>query len=133
MEPHIPVGSVVITKTGGTPSIAKGDVISFESNNIVISHRVYDIYTQNNGEKVYSTKGDANKNVDPDVIFSSQIIGKVVLHIPLLGFVLNYVATKQGMIVCVVIPMFVIAFYDIFLFFVELNRYLKSQEVRQTI
>jgi signal peptidase len=130
MKPKIPIGSMVITKSINTSSIKKGDIISFKSNNIVISHRVYDIYTQSDGEKIVLTKGDANKSVDPDIVLQNQIIGKVILHIPLLGFVLNYVTTKLGIIVCIVIPMFLIVIYDTARFFIELNSYLKVREAR---
>jgi hypothetical protein len=54
----------------------------------------------------------------------------VTFHIPLLGFILNYITTKSGMIFCIVIPMFMIVIYDITFFFFELNKYLKIHEAR---
>ena len=52
----------------------------------------------------YSTKGDANRTGDEDVIGDQQIIGKVVLVIPKLGYFVAFSKSSQGLIFLLIIP-----------------------------
>ena len=54
-----------------------------------VTHR---IISQN--EKGYRTKGDANKTEDPVPAEASQIIGRVVFHLPYLGYVIHFLKAR---------------------------------------
>lgn len=128
MQPSLPVGSTILSEKVDPDSIKKGDIISFRSGSMVISHRVYDIYKQSNNIMVFSTKGDANNSVDNTPVFENQIVGKVTKYVPYVGYALNYITTKNGMMTIIVIPMLIFAVFQIIGFFIELNRYLKYRE-----
>ena len=80
MEPEIPTGAVVFTKEGEF-SPKKGDIITFHNGDTVVTHRVV-----KKEKDIFITKGDANKTEDPVPAEASQIIGRVVFHLPYLGY-----------------------------------------------
>lgn len=88
MEPAIPVGSVVYVKEISPEEIAAGDVIVFYGGHdsaTVITHRTVENRLE---EQELLTKGDANEGNDMLPIAYHNVIGKVALSIPLLGFLL---------------------------------------------
>ena len=86
MEPEIPTGAVVFTKEGEF-SPKKGDIITFHNGDTVVTHRVV-----KKEKDIFITKGDANKTEDPVPAEASQIIGRVVFHLPYLGYVIPFAA-----------------------------------------
>ena len=65
--------------------IKVGQVIAFESDNIVVVHRVVEIKIINE-ETRYYTKGDANEDIDTGYITDSDIVGLVNLKVPYIGY-----------------------------------------------
>ncbi len=84
MEPEISVGSLLLVKRIDPFEVKEGDVITFYSNAVVVSHRVL---SNNTFERTFTTKGDANENRDLNDISYNDFIGKVEGHIPLLGMI----------------------------------------------
>lgn len=82
MEPAIPTGSLIYVKNIAPEEIAAQDVIAFQSEGTVIAHRVVQ-NRQVEGEIV--TKGDANAQEDISTVPYADVIGRVSLHIPMLG------------------------------------------------
>lgn len=95
MEPDISVNDLIIVHKQSTYEV--GDVITFKSNNSVVTHRVIE---KNDG--YYTTKGDAN-NTQDDPVSSEMVIGKVTATIPKLGLVIGYFRTPVGMICLILI------------------------------
>ena len=92
MEPAIPNGSVVFVRSRAEYQV--GDVITaFIQGEQTYTHRIIAI----EGEQIY-TKGDANDSADPTPTSQSRIVGKVVLHLPLLGFISQKV-TVTGLVI----------------------------------
>lgn len=85
MEPIIKKGDVVIIKKCGFDDVNENDVIQYRLNNHTVVHRVKSIDNLN-GETVLTTKGDNNALDDKKPVKSNQIIGKVKLKIPFLGY-----------------------------------------------
>lgn len=101
MEPSIMTGDIIVIQS--QPDYQINDVVTFKNNsNLVVTHRIIEI--QNNEEKRYMTKGDANRSEDEDVISKSQIIGKVVFVAPKLGYFVSFTKTLPGLIMLVLIP-----------------------------
>lgn len=85
MEPEIDVGDVVIVKElEDNNEIKEDDVITFEHNSKVITHRVVDIKDEQ-GNTAYITKGDNNNIEDSKSVYKDEIKGKVVFKIKFLG------------------------------------------------
>ena len=71
MEPTIYVDDYVIVKLNNK-NIKKGDIITFKTNNTIITHRIVKI-----DKDTITTRGD-NNNVDDKPIKRNEVIGKVI-------------------------------------------------------
>jgi len=102
MEPSIMTGDVIVIQNRGTYFI--NEVVTFRTNanDRIVTHRIVAVDTAN--EKKYSTKGDANRTGDEDIISDQQIIGKVVLVIPKLGYFVAFSKSPRGLIFLLIIP-----------------------------
>ena len=85
MTPTLNVGDIAITIQTPPETINIGDVIQYRTPNGPIIHRVIEKY-ESYGSVWFVTKGDAN-NAPDDPIDSRQVIGKVILTIPQIGWV----------------------------------------------
>lgn len=107
MEPTILTGSLIVDTIKSDYKV--GDVITFNtiSENLKpttnVTHRIIgEEYI--NGEKIFRTKGDANNTVDAFSVKISNILGKVTLSIPYLGYVIGWGKTKVGFVILIIIP-----------------------------
>lgn len=87
MEPTIHVRDAIITKEIDTPQT--GDIIAFENGGIITVHRIIQEYTEGDN-KLYQTKGDNNSGIDSGLVQKSQVKGKVICNMPLLGRIVLY-------------------------------------------
>lgn len=97
MEPAIKTGALIaITKTA-PDEVQVGDIIGFKVEGIdtPVVHRVIEIVDTEAGFG-FRTKGDANEDPDTWVVESGNLIGKVVLDIPGLGYLAKFVKTPYG-------------------------------------
>lgn len=104
MEPSIKVGSIVIIKPTDTYEI--GDVITFgkdDRNNIPTTHRITEMRVIE-GQSRFITKGDANDDTDFKEVAYNEIIGKVLLDVPYLGFLLDMAKKPIGFVILIGIP-----------------------------
>ena len=117
MEPAIHAGDVVVSSEVNINSIQNGDIITFRYHdekdpNKCITHRVSEITKDENGVK-FKTKGDANEESDMRLVGSSEIIGKVVIVLPYLGYLGNFARSIWGFVLFIVIPAFLIIINEI--------------------
>jgi len=111
MIPALNINDVLIVKDGYSnsfDSLKIGDVIVFHAaaEDRVIVHRVAEIQTGTHGERIITTKGDANDASIPGVdnpIRISQYIGKVVYVIPGLGLITKVLSPPVNYIIIAVI------------------------------
>ena len=80
MEPMIPTGSVVVVNTADR-DVLPGDVATFSRHGDLVTHRIL-----SKTEDRYQTKGDANTDPDTGIISAEDIRGKVLFHIPMIGY-----------------------------------------------
>lgn len=97
MEPAYPTGSLVYVQKTDPSALGVGDVICFQhsSDLPVVTHRIYGIDPATGS---FITKGDANESVDAALTEPSQVLGRAVFDIPVLGMVL---ARYKGVLVAV--------------------------------
>ena len=117
MEPLIKVRDAVIVKRTTEDRIQKGDVVTYRSLDpafygILITHRVVSIEEQN-GQKVFITKGDHNETIDRTPVSFGQIQGKVVMRVPKIGYLKYFLIDYYGWIIAVVVPSLGVIVYDI--------------------
>jgi len=103
-EPIIKPGDVVIVDGVNPANVEEQDVITFTAGGEEpVTHRVVNV-TQQDGQVAFRTKGDANEDADPQLVGPDQVIGEVMLVIPLIGHVVNFANTTQGFVLLVLLP-----------------------------
>ena len=117
MEPIIKVKDAVLVRRCEESDIKVGDVVTYRSMDeafygILITHRVVDI-KEENGERIYITKGDNNETIDRSPIKFNQIQGKVTMRIPKIGYLKYFLTENYGWVMVIVIPSIVIVTLDI--------------------
>ena len=115
MEPEIKTGSVVFVQKINPETLKKDDVITYasaEDTDILITHRLVAI-EEKEGKTIFKTQGDANNSEDVGEISSSQIKGKVVFSLPLLGYLSVWIREPKGFGLLVVLPALLIIISEI--------------------
>ncbi|MCQ2548102.1 MAG: signal peptidase I [Clostridia bacterium] len=101
MEPNFHVGSLVYAKEVDCRTLQPGDAISFSiGNDTMVTHRIYEVKYEDNSP-VFITKGDANNVVDAGQVHKEQIVGKVVMNLPYLGYIIELLKTTKGKIIAI--------------------------------
>lgn len=103
MEPEIPKNSVIYVKRCDTSKLEAGDVITFKlgtDTELAETHRIEAVDIEN---ALFTTKGDANRNVDQTKVKAENIIGKVVFHIPVYGKIADLLNTSEGIAACIAV------------------------------
>lgn len=103
MEPSYHVGSVVYVKDTDPGMLKAGDVITYRlTENMRGTHRIIEI-VEEDGSRAFRTKGDANDGADAGLVYPEDIVGKVIMTIPYLGYLINYIQQPPGSYVAVTV------------------------------
>jgi signal peptidase len=119
MFPAIKPGSVIFVQK--TTSYKINDIITFQSDPISTTHRIYKIVNRN-GKDYFVTKGDRNDALDNYLISHENIIGKVKYTMPYLGFLLTFLKTKLGLYLFIFLPTLSIIIIEVKKIFREFNK-----------
>lgn len=94
MEPEISVGSIVFTKEADPAELEVGDVITYKlSGNTLVTHRIIE---KDEVAEQFITQGDANEVADNSPVAYQNVVGKVAMDIPYLGYLSIYIKTPIG-------------------------------------
>ena len=88
MQSVLPQGSLVLTKRTDPRDLQIGDDITFMvSENASVTHRVVGIIEnhEGGGARGFETKGVENERPDREVVYASNVVGKVIFHVPYVG------------------------------------------------
>jgi len=110
MHPTIKVGSLIVVKSIPVKNYKIGDIITFRPEGATkdnVTHRIVGI-EQKEGTLFFKTKGDANDTPDQKLVAPNQIIGKELLAIPFMGYLLTYIKTLPGLIFFIFVPAIII-------------------------
>ncbi len=115
MSPAISEGSVIFVIPQN--EYQTDEIITFEKTDnasmlATVTHRVTEINYDEIKQPIFTTKGDANQTQDMEPVYIHQVIGKVVLDIPLIGYPISFAKTKLGVITLVLIPALVFSFFE---------------------
>ncbi|OGZ26786.1 MAG: signal peptidase I [Candidatus Nealsonbacteria bacterium RIFOXYB1_FULL_40_15] len=99
MEPTINKGSIVVIKPEERYNL--GDIVNFKrgSRGETITHRI--IAEEKSG---YITKGDANDGPDRQEVGRADILGRVLIYIPYLGYLVSFVQKPAGFVITIIVP-----------------------------
>lgn len=109
MEPSIKTGGLVIVFPSSDYKV--GDVITYgaaSKTKTPTTHRIVEINSSG-----IITKGDANNAPDARIVSKREIIGKVFLSVPLLGYVISAAQQPYGFIALIVLPAAIIIFDEV--------------------
>ena len=105
MEPNIKIGSVSFVNTRYPyKKIQVGDVIAFKRDTIFATHRVVEITDEG-----FITKGDANNIADGKIVSQNEYVGKNILSIQKLGYIIQATQTKAGKVILITTIVFILA------------------------
>ncbi|MED4586376.1 signal peptidase I [Brevibacillus choshinensis] len=100
MAPTFNTGSVVAVKPVKFEEIKKGDIITFKNeDDLTVTHRVVEI---TDGKLI--TRGDANNGNDSIPVTADRLLGKVQYSVPVIGYVIEFIRSKVGMLVFLGLP-----------------------------
>ncbi|WP_256290377.1 signal peptidase I [Halobellus inordinatus] len=105
MEPAMSPGDAIVVREAAPGEVTERDVITFRTDSETpTTHRVIDVI-ERDGTVAYVTKGDANEDPDSGTVSHEQVLGEVLVTLPLLGYVVRFVNTPVGFAVVVVGPL----------------------------
>lgn len=114
MKPTVKTGSLIMIKP---PSELKiGDIITFVTPRTkkIVTHRILNIKEDKKNKVTnISTKGDANKSPDSWILERKHILGKLVISVPYLGYIINFSKTPKGFFLLAILPAVVIIFEEL--------------------
>lgn len=130
-------GSIVFDRPIPTADLKVGDPITYSpppgfTSQTRVTHRIWWIGRGANGERVYRTKGDANKH--PDVwkfTLNQSTQDVVVFHIPDVGYVFMLLSLREFRIVLVGLPAIVIALMMLRALWIEGGKEARRQKLAE--
>lgn len=93
MEPEIKKNSLIIGCKINDNDIDTGNIIGYDIDNSIKYHRLVNIKNVD-GKTVYVTKGDNNYNVDIEEKNREDIKSKIVIKIPIIGWLFKIFESK---------------------------------------
>lgn len=132
MYPILKKGDLIISKKYDGKEIKVNDIISFKarlnSEDYINTHRVVDV-TLDEGVYLYKTKGDNNDEEDSELITDTDILAIYDnIKIPLAGYLVDFLKSKYGFLIFVIIPLVIIFITQVKDFYIMLLDY-KLREI----
>ena len=119
MNPSINSGSIIIVKKYN--SYNTNDIISYYAQIMgqeeIITHRIVAL-----GGNVYVTKGDANVAIDRETVIPRLVIGRVILIIPYLGYIISLAKSPLGLWLSIFLPALIIIGIELYKIIKEINK-----------
>ena len=118
MVPTFSKGDLIICKDiDDINALKEGDVITFwtiiDGKRVKNTHRIVGI-NESDGSKSFVTRGDNNPVDDTLPANSSDIIGKwTETKIAKVGKAMNFLRTKKGFFICILIPMAIFFLFEL--------------------
>ena len=103
MEPAFHVGSVIYVADVDPAELEVGDPLTYRlANGTVVTHRIVEVLEGDKPSDLsFRTKGDANEHADGTPVPAAAVIGRPQFTIPYLGYLSDFIKTRQGLIVVI--------------------------------
>jgi len=97
MTPKLKMGEVIGLKQVQAQEVGPGDIIGFkvEGMDTPVCHRVVEVVRTEEGIG-FRTKGDASEDIDSWTVKPDNLLGKVIFHLPWLGYMAKFIKTRYG-------------------------------------
>ncbi|MBR5512985.1 MAG: signal peptidase I [Ruminococcus sp.] len=110
---HIEVGDLIFISKTDADKLEVGDIISFMEEKLVITHRITAIETDEQGKRLFTTKGDANNVEDSFPVPEEQVLGIYRFRLAGVGDFAMFLQTPLGMILFMGIPLCLFVVTDV--------------------
>lgn len=108
MEPILKVGGILYYKEENINNFNEGDVLVYQLNDHIISHRIVKVL-----DNSFITKGDNNKSIDTYDVLNYQILGKGTnWSIPYIGYYADFIYNHKYLLVIAAGLIFMDICYD---------------------
>lgn len=98
MAPAIGTGSLVVVMPHDPADLRVGDVVSVAlSGGTVLTHRIDEVVQQDD-RRMFRLRGDANPAPDPALVTQDELVGRVEIAVPFLGFLLALMSMPSGVV-----------------------------------
>jgi len=114
MSPEFDTGSLAFVRETSPMEIVVGDIITFRrhpGSDSLTTHRVVEVIREDGLRFV--TRGDANNVNDPNPVPAENIVGRVTGSVPYVGYILDFVQTRQGLILLIFVPGVLIIVFEL--------------------
>lgn len=117
MEPAISVGDAVVVAPVDGDDVQVGDVITYVTadREAPTTHRVIEVRETAAGPE-FVTQGDNNEDPDASTVTPDRLVGRVVLTIPFIGYVVEFVGTTTGFALLVAAPIALLVVTELWAF-----------------
>ena len=114
-EDHIEVGDLIFIGKAEAKELSVGDVIAFQEENsqTVVTHRIIEVKSAEDGTPFFITKGDANNTEDENPVTADRLIGIYKFRIAGVGNFALFLQTPLGMLIFIGVPLLAFIIYDI--------------------
>jgi signal peptidase len=105
MKPAFDTGSLIVVKKINPEMLHPGDIITYrygENEGRFITHRIMEVVQKQEGI-FFVTKGDANDTRDFFMVPEANVMGKVAVALPYLGYIVGFPWFKTGVLVFLII------------------------------
>jgi signal peptidase I len=109
-------GTLIFDKVVPVADLEKGDIITYgppsteHKESKLVTHRIYGIRHEHDGQIAIRTKGDANDSPDPwEFVPQQPKLARVAGHVPYVGRVYAELDTRRGRFVVFAVPGLLIA------------------------
>lgn len=109
MKPTLNENDVIIVKKYDIQEIHIGDIITFEKDKEIITHRIID-FKQEEGTTKFVTKGDNNEIRDNFIVDYKEIYGKQIFKISKIGTIVEFIQKSNGIINLIIIILIIFIF-----------------------
>lgn len=128
-------GALIFVKklsAGDKNNLETGDVITFLTDGVYVTHRIVSVNKNSSGDSVsFVTKGDAN-NVSDGAIPAQNVFGKCVGSIAGLGGFMLFLLTPAGILLFVGLPILIYVAVDVLLIALHNRKVAKTQGENST-
>ena len=124
MNPTFKEGDLIFIKEADLMTLKTDDVITFhtiiQGTRVLNTHRIIKI-EDTGSNKIFTTKGDNNPAEDTIPVYPTDIVGVWTgAKLPGGGRVIDFLRTKTGFFICILIPMAIFFLFELYKFIVVL-------------
>ena len=128
MEPTYSINTMVVAHSVDARQLTVGDIITFKpigTGTLPICHRIVQIV--GNNPPSFQTKGDAStQKIDPWTVPAANILGRVDFSFPGIGVFFQFMGTKIGFVLCLILPALVVIWLIFRNLWRDLVKYIRS-------